>query len=124
MDFVERSRSDVCKRKPDRRIVHSEISKQREIPANDVIRSFDERVPTSLGVERARALFPEMPDGESNHPTSAGCACEDGRFHQPLEINRRVVAHLAQAPGDVDPRGYGRAFKDAGSADVAQTISH
>src|SRR3954468_11764982 len=124
MYFVERSRLDVCQGKPDRQVVHTETSEQREVPANDVIGSLARRIAVSLGVERTRALFAEMPDGKSNHTTSAGCARENCRFHQPLKINGDVVAHLAHAPGDVDPRRYRRAFKDDCPVDDADQIDH
>ena len=49
-----------------------------------------------FAVERTGAALAQMPHGKPEHALRAGCAREDRRLEEPLEINCRVVAARAK----------------------------
>ncbi len=80
-------------RESDPAIVDLQRREQREVLVDDVCRV--SRV-GRIGVEGPSQLFAQMFPGKSDRSVAADTACEHRRLQEPLEIDDRVVIHLAK----------------------------
>ena len=110
IDQRERPIGPICRRTPSSAadatlasgnvigvVVDADRAQQLQVLADDVRRSSS--LSASSGIERTRGLLAQVPDRESDDPRRARRARENGRLHQPLEIDRDVVRRAAQLRG-------------------------